>query len=261
MTTTPRTRQTPRVEDNALVRGAGHFMDDPRLPNTAYASFVRSPHAHARIVAVKTDEARKAKKVLAVLERAGYEGGKCRDRLATPAGAGSRWRQDDHAVPSIARRRQGHACRRSRRNGGRRDRSSRAGRGRPGAVDYEELTAVIDARRCEERRHPALRRSARQSLRRLAGLADPDDRTSVMSTRASQGAARCESACCQPAHGGGVDGDRAAPPASTTRRMTVTRSTPARRAPARCATRPPPSWACQSRSCASSRTMSAAPSA
>jgi len=67
MTTTPRTRQTPRVEDNALVRGAGHFMDDPRLPNTAYAAFVRSPHAHARVVAVKTDEARKAKKVLAVL--------------------------------------------------------------------------------------------------------------------------------------------------------------------------------------------------
>ena len=67
MTTTPRTRQTPRVEDNALVRGAGHFMDDPRLPDTAYAAFVRSPHAHARVVAVKTDEARKTNKVLAVL--------------------------------------------------------------------------------------------------------------------------------------------------------------------------------------------------
>ncbi|MFY9685062.1 MAG: hypothetical protein WAJ88_04620, partial [Pseudolabrys sp.] len=67
MTTPLRTRQTPRVEDNALVRGAGHFMDDPRLPNTAYAAFVRSPHAHARVVAVNTNEARKAKKVLAVL--------------------------------------------------------------------------------------------------------------------------------------------------------------------------------------------------
>ena len=67
MTSPPSTRQTPRVEDNALVRGAGHFMDDPRLPKTAYAAFVRSPHAHARVVAVKTDEARKAKKVLAVL--------------------------------------------------------------------------------------------------------------------------------------------------------------------------------------------------
>lgn len=57
---------TPRVEDDALVRGVGQFMDDPRLPNTVYAAFVRSPHAHARVVSVKTDEARKAKKVLAV---------------------------------------------------------------------------------------------------------------------------------------------------------------------------------------------------
>ena len=57
----------PRVEDDALVRGNGRFMDDPRLPNQAYAAFVRSPHAHARILAVKTDEARKAKGVLGVL--------------------------------------------------------------------------------------------------------------------------------------------------------------------------------------------------
>ena len=36
-----------RLEDDALVRGAGQFVDDPRLPNQAYAVFVRSPHAHA----------------------------------------------------------------------------------------------------------------------------------------------------------------------------------------------------------------------
>ncbi len=68
MTTNPANRKhTPRVEDDALVRGAGRFMDDPRLPNTVYAVFVRSPHAHARVVSVRADEARKAKKVLAVL--------------------------------------------------------------------------------------------------------------------------------------------------------------------------------------------------
>jgi len=68
MTTSPTsTKHTPRIEDDALIRGTGRFMDDPRLPNTAYAAFVRSPHAHARIMSVNTDEARRAKKVLAVL--------------------------------------------------------------------------------------------------------------------------------------------------------------------------------------------------
>src|SRR5512135_1399015 len=71
MTASPaRTKHTPRVEDDTLVRGAGRFMDDPRLPNTAYAAFVRSPHAHARVISVKTEDARKAKKVLAVLTAA-----------------------------------------------------------------------------------------------------------------------------------------------------------------------------------------------
>jgi carbon-monoxide dehydrogenase large subunit len=62
-----RSNHEPRVEDDALVRGDGRFMDDPRLPNQAYAAFVRSPYAHARVKSVKTDEARAAKKVLAVL--------------------------------------------------------------------------------------------------------------------------------------------------------------------------------------------------
>ena len=60
----------PRVEDDALVRGRGHFVDDPQLPNQAYAAFVRSPHAHARVLAVRTDAARAAKQVLAVLTAA-----------------------------------------------------------------------------------------------------------------------------------------------------------------------------------------------
>ncbi len=60
----------PRVEDDALVRGRGHFVDDPQLPNQAYAAFVRSPHAHARVLAVRIDAALAAKQVLAVLTAA-----------------------------------------------------------------------------------------------------------------------------------------------------------------------------------------------
>ncbi len=67
-------KHTPRVEDDALVRGHGRFMDDPRLPNTAFAAFVRSPHAHARVVKVDGEAARKAKKVLAVLTAADIKG-------------------------------------------------------------------------------------------------------------------------------------------------------------------------------------------
>jgi carbon-monoxide dehydrogenase large subunit len=66
-TASVRTKKEPRVEDDALVRGHGRFVDDPRLPNQVYAAFVRSPHAHARLVKIDADEARKAKKVLAVL--------------------------------------------------------------------------------------------------------------------------------------------------------------------------------------------------
>jgi aerobic carbon-monoxide dehydrogenase large subunit len=60
------TSDQPRVEDDALVRGAGSFMDDPRLPNQVYAAFVRSPHAHARVLKVDTAAAHAAKKVLGV---------------------------------------------------------------------------------------------------------------------------------------------------------------------------------------------------
>ena len=56
-----------RLEDDALVRGAGQFVDDPRLPNQAAAVFVRSPHANARITSLDVSAARAAKGVVAVL--------------------------------------------------------------------------------------------------------------------------------------------------------------------------------------------------
>ena len=44
----------PRVEDVPLLCGQGRFVDDIRLPGLLHAAFVRSPHAHARIVAIDT---------------------------------------------------------------------------------------------------------------------------------------------------------------------------------------------------------------
>ena len=57
----------PRVEDNALVRGLGRFVDDAPQENQAHAAFVRSPHAHARIRSIDIAAARAAKGVVAVL--------------------------------------------------------------------------------------------------------------------------------------------------------------------------------------------------
>jgi carbon-monoxide dehydrogenase large subunit len=38
----------PRVEDDALVRGAGRFLDDIDLPDCCAVAVIRSPYAHAR---------------------------------------------------------------------------------------------------------------------------------------------------------------------------------------------------------------------
>ena len=56
-----------RKEDLRLVTGKGRFSDDVNWPNQAYAVFVRSPHAHARIVSIDTAPARAMPGVLLVL--------------------------------------------------------------------------------------------------------------------------------------------------------------------------------------------------
>jgi len=57
----------PRVEDERLVRGRGRFIDDAAPEGHASVTFVRSPHASARILAVDVAEARQAPGVVAVL--------------------------------------------------------------------------------------------------------------------------------------------------------------------------------------------------
>lgn len=47
----------PRLEDDALIRGQGRFVDDIRLAGTLEAAFVRSPHAHAAIKAIDASAA------------------------------------------------------------------------------------------------------------------------------------------------------------------------------------------------------------
>jgi carbon-monoxide dehydrogenase large subunit len=56
-----------RVEDEPLVRGHGRYMADAPLPNQAYAYFVRTPHAFARIKGVDVEAATKAPGVIGVV--------------------------------------------------------------------------------------------------------------------------------------------------------------------------------------------------
>lgn len=56
-----------RNEDPRLLTGRGRFVDDVRVPHMAHASFLHSPHAHARILAIDVDAARRAPGVVAVL--------------------------------------------------------------------------------------------------------------------------------------------------------------------------------------------------
>jgi carbon-monoxide dehydrogenase large subunit len=46
-----------RKEDKRFITGKGRYTDDIVEDNQAYAAFVRSPHAHARIVSINTTAA------------------------------------------------------------------------------------------------------------------------------------------------------------------------------------------------------------
>jgi aerobic carbon-monoxide dehydrogenase large subunit len=56
-----------RLEDPALLTGAGRFVDDVKLPDALFACFVRSPHAHARIRSIDVAPALALAGVRAVL--------------------------------------------------------------------------------------------------------------------------------------------------------------------------------------------------
>jgi aerobic carbon-monoxide dehydrogenase large subunit len=134
----------PRVEDNQLVRGGGRFVEDAAQPGQAFAAFVRSPHAFAKIVSVNADDARAAAGVLAVLTAKDMEGigsiarhppmtGRGGTKLAMPfrpALAGERVMHLGEPVAMVVAQSAAAA----------QDAAELV------AVDYEELASVIDVR-------------------------------------------------------------------------------------------------------------------
>ncbi len=135
-----------RLEDYALLTGAGRFIDDLVLPGAVHAVFVRSPHVHARVVSIDTGDARKAPGVLGVFTAADLRAAgigpmqvnvtqKNRDASAVPTGlrpvlAEDRVRFVGEAVAMVVAQTQREA----------RDAAELV------AVAYEELVAVTDPR-------------------------------------------------------------------------------------------------------------------
>ena len=59
-------QRVKRTEDPRLIKGLAHYVDDIKLPDTLYVSFVRSVYAHARISSIDVAEALRAPGVVAV---------------------------------------------------------------------------------------------------------------------------------------------------------------------------------------------------
>ncbi len=82
-----------RVEDEALLRGRGRFIDDlAPVPGAMDVALVRSPFAHARIRGIDAEAARAAPGVLAVLTGADLAA------VGRPLGAVIRGATEHHAV-------------------------------------------------------------------------------------------------------------------------------------------------------------------
>lgn len=63
-----------RTEDPKFITGSGMYLDDLRLPEMLYAAFVRSPHAHAKILKVDVSPALRLPGVAAALSGKDLDG-------------------------------------------------------------------------------------------------------------------------------------------------------------------------------------------
>ena len=77
-----------------LVTGNGQFIDDIHIPGMLYARFVRSPHAHARIVSIDTSKAKELPGVELVWTAEDI------DPYVKPFGHGSLTRPDEETLAS-----------------------------------------------------------------------------------------------------------------------------------------------------------------
>ena len=70
-----------RVEDKRFTTGQGQYTDDIVLPGQTFASFVRSPYGHAKILSIDASEAQKMPGVVAI-----FTGADVKDLNGVPCG-------------------------------------------------------------------------------------------------------------------------------------------------------------------------------
>jgi aerobic carbon-monoxide dehydrogenase large subunit len=76
--------ELPRREDKRLLTGQGRYIDDVEVTGALHACFVRSPHAHARIIAIDTAAACEVPGVVAVFTGRDLAQWTTRHRMAPP---------------------------------------------------------------------------------------------------------------------------------------------------------------------------------
>ena len=59
-------KSVTRLEDGPLLTGRGRFADDYNVPGQLHMRVVRSPAAHGRIAAIRTEDARTMEGIAAV---------------------------------------------------------------------------------------------------------------------------------------------------------------------------------------------------
>jgi carbon-monoxide dehydrogenase large subunit len=74
----------PRKEDRRFLIGAGRYIDDIVVPDALEVCFVRSPHAHARIVSIDLDAARAMPGVVGIYTGQDLALWTTRQRMAPP---------------------------------------------------------------------------------------------------------------------------------------------------------------------------------
>ncbi len=60
-------RSVPRPNARRLLEGRGVYVDDVAASRLGHVAFLRSPHAHARLLSVETGEAKAMPGVIAVV--------------------------------------------------------------------------------------------------------------------------------------------------------------------------------------------------